>query len=273
MRNLALLILILLLGSCTKHPEQGPAMEVDLMAVASEPQQKAEAPTPSALDKANETIPRKLVKNGEIEFETTDLAQTRETITNLVKVNGGYVLSDSEEEMSERKVNALNVKIPAEKFDAFLAATTKGITHFDRKIIRVQDVTAEYLDHEIRIKTKKEIEARYLQLLTRASTVKDVLEIEKELGNVRTEIESAEGQIKLLNDQIQYSALSIQFYKMTTSPSLFSNKLANAFQNGWENILDFMIELLNFWPFVLILLAIIFGIRRYKGKRKPSETT
>ena len=62
-------------------------------------------------------------------------------------------------------------------------------------------------------KTKKEVEARYRELLTRATSVEEILKIEEQIGNIRTEIESAEGRLRYLSNQVQYSTLHVTFYE------------------------------------------------------------
>jgi hypothetical protein len=185
-----------------------------------------------------------------------------------VSANEGYISSDAEDKMEDRRSYTLVVRVPSVHFDTFLVSATKGVLSFDRKKIFVEDVTAEYSDHETRLKTKKEIETRYLQLLNRASTVKDILAIEKEVGAVRTEIEVAEGQLNLLRDKVQYSTLTIIFYKSTSTPSLFSNKVKAAFESGWENLLGFILFAIDLWPFVILVSGTWICIMVWRRKRR-----
>jgi hypothetical protein len=165
----------------------------------------------------------------------------------------------------------LIVRIPASKFDSFLNSATKDVHYFDHKQIDVKDVTAEYFDDETRLKTKKEIELRYRELLKKASTIKDILSVETELGTIRTEIESAEGQLKLLADQVQYSTLRIEFYKITSTPAVFTYQLSSAFSKGWENLLMMLILAVDVWPFILLGIGLWFGYAKVM-KRKFAKT-
>jgi hypothetical protein len=165
----------------------------------------------------------------------------------------------------------LIVRIPASKFDSFLNSATKDVHYFDHKQIDVKDVTAEYFDVETRLKTKKEIELRYRELLKKASTIKDILSVETELGTIRTEIESAEGQLKLLADQVQYSTLRIEFYKITSTPAVFTYQLSSAFSKGWENLLMMLILAVDVWPFILLGIGLWFGYAKVM-KRKFAKT-
>lgn len=266
MKNLILLIMFSCLLACSGKPEDNQVeTKVDLMAASPPPQEQGGLQT---ADVNKSDVSRKLVKDGIIEFETADIDKTKSQITTAVSANKGYVSSDQENKMEDKRSYAMTVRIPADKFDRFLASATKDVLYFDRKQINVKDVTAEYFDSETRLKAKKEIEARYLQLLNRASSVKDILEIEKELGAVRIEIESAEGQLKLLNDEIQYSTLEINFYKVSSTPSLFSYRIKSAFITGWENMMSFLIIVIDLWPFVLLGAGLWFAVTKVRRKKQ-----
>ena len=74
-------------------------------------------------------------------------------------------------------------------------------------LIDSQDVTEEYIDITARLKTKKELEARYLELLKKANKVEEIVSIEKEIGNLRSDIESIEGRLRYINNAVAYSTL------------------------------------------------------------------
>ncbi|TDE13805.1 DUF4349 domain-containing protein [Dyadobacter psychrotolerans] len=266
MKNLILLGMFSCFLACSQKPETDAlAMNIDLMA-APQPMEIQVGPEIQTEDKSS--VVRKLVKNGIVEFETADVDKTKSQITAAVSANKGYVSSDQENKMADKRNYTLVVRIPSSKFDTFLVSATKGVLYFDRKQINVKDVTAEYADHETRLKTQKEIEARYLQLLNRASTVKDILEIEKELGTIRTEIESAEGRLNLLKDEIGYSTLEINFYKVSSTPALFSYQIKSAFVKGWENLLGFVLIVIDHWPFVLLGTGLWFAVARFRRRRR-----
>ncbi len=221
---------------------------------------------------ANEEVvftERKLIKNGSVEFETDDINSTRAVILKSIEKYRGYTSSDQENKYSGRISNTIVVRVPASDFDTFLNDATKGVTRFDSKNIDVSDVTEEFVDHEARLKTKKELENRYLEILKRAKTVTEMLEVEKQLGELRSEIESVEGRLKYLRSQVSLSTISITFYQNVASETAFGNRFLDGFRNGWDNLLWFFVFLTNIWPFLLIGVLLFLGIRRWtKRKRK-----
>jgi hypothetical protein len=161
------------------------------------------------------------------------------------------------------------VRIPSKDFDKFVETIGKGVEKFDYREIITQDITAEYLDVEARIKTKKEMENRYLAILQKARNVTEMLEIERQLGEVRGEIESMEGRLRFLKNQVSFSTLSISFYKnIAYQGDSFWTRLGDSFHNGWDNLLVFIIGIVHLWPFLILIGFGIWGFRRFRKKAK-----
>src|SRR5690606_29268369 len=111
------------------------------------------------------------------------------------------------------------------------------------------------------------VEKRYLELATQAKNVPEMLEVERELGNVRAEIESMEARMKALRDQVSMSTLSITCTKQQALVERFSPQFGVAFKEGWNNLLRFAVWLTNLWPFVILITVLVWWWRRRRAKR------
>ncbi len=263
MKWLSLIAMALLIGACKGRQEEGLVSQVDYMMAPPGPEQeKAMAPPKAG------AIHRKFIKNGSIEFETDDAEVTRKTIMAAVKATNAYVTKDKEDRTKDEVTYTIRVHVPAARFDTFLASATKGVTIFRHKSISNEDVTTQYIDTESRLKTKKEIENRYRALLNKASTVKDILEIEKELGEIRTDIEAAEAQFTVLNTEIEYSTLQIIFFKPLLTSNPFLREVADAFKQGVGNLRSFTVVLVAVWPFVLLAAGVMVMLNWLRKRRK-----
>jgi hypothetical protein len=218
---------------------------------------------------ATDIIPlqQKLIKTGDLSFETKDIKVTRQNLNGLIKATQSYVSNESEDNYEGRTTNNLTIRIPSANFDDFINKLSVGVELFDYKNIYVTDVTDQYTDTEARIKTKKAIEQKYIALLERANSIDEILEIEKEIGYLRTEIESTEALLKSMTSQIAYSTLTVTFYEIDhTHPQAdtptVSNKFVDALASGWEKILNFLVGLVENWPGVIIFLIILIVVKR-----------
>jgi hypothetical protein len=222
-------------------------------------------------NKAQKKIERKLIKTGNLTFETSDLNKTKVTIESLVKANNGYIANDSEYKTYDRISNTISLRIPSDKFDNFIVEISKGVEKFDNKNINISDVTEQFLDVEARLKTKKALEVKYLEILKKAKTVREILDVERELGKLRGDIEATEGRLNYLKNQVTFSTLSITFYKkVAESESSFGGKIKDAFEDGFDNIKAFFLFLINIWPFIIILFLVFFYIRKRRKSRTKS---
>ena len=252
------LLILMTIFACERNPDGAKmAMEQADMAEMAEEEVNSKP-----------IVERKLIKEGFVEFESQSIGDSRKKILAAVEKHKAYVSSDEEYKSSGRVSNTLVIRMPAEKFDAFLADATQGVDKFERKEIRVKDVTEEFLDIQARLKTKKELEQRYLELLKQAKTVSEILEIETQAGQLRTEIESIEGRLKYLQNKVSFSTLTIDFYQSIPNENQFGQKFKNGLSNGWDNLIWFFVVLTNIWPFVLIGIGIIFAVRRIRKRRK-----
>ena len=132
-------------------------------------------------------------------------------------------------------------------------------------------IVKEFVDIEARLKTKREIENRYLELLKQAKTVKEMLEIERELSTIREEIEARQGRLSYLQNQVSYSTLNINIYKRTPNRGIttsYEQKMWNAIKSGRNGISLFFLGLLHIWPFFVILLLAVLGVRKHMKRKK-----
>ena len=216
----------------------------------------------NSIKDAKVTLERKLIKDGRVSFETDSLQKTKATLLQLIKTHKGYVSSDNTSKNSYKIYQNLIVRLPSNQFDAFLLEMSKGVNQFDEKSITVSDVTERFYDLKTRLKTKKELEKRYLQILGRAKTVKEILQVERQLGIVREEIESAEGKLKYLSNQVSFSTLRINFYQKIETTVEEENKIVKAFYRGLDAIQSFFLFTISVWPFVILLIVGYFAVRR-----------
>ncbi|GAA5039315.1 hypothetical protein GCM10011506_38360 [Marivirga lumbricoides] len=252
-----LLIVLITLGC---HPNNESA----IMEMAEDAEY---SPIPEQ-DADEDVVERKLIKEGHITFETQDLTNARKNIFTVVSKYKAYVSSDQEYKYPGRKSNTLVIRVPADNFDNLLKDATEGVERFESREINVNDVTEEFLDISARLKTKKELENRFLELLKKANTVTEIVEIEKQIAQLRSEIESVEGRLKYLENRVAFSTLTMTFYQSLPEQTEFGQKFENGFKNGWDNLVWFFVLMINIWPFIIILLGLFIGVRIYRKRRK-----
>ena len=262
-RFLAFLFLITFY-SCNQNPDfGGMTADTTLEQIAEKSEEK--------IPEEKVAVDRKVIKEGDISFETANAKNTRAIISKSISDLKGYVSADNVYDYTDKIEHRITMRVPSGSFDLLLERISEHAKKLDSKDIRAIDVTAEYIDVESRIRTKKELEGRYNELLKKATKVDEILVIEKEMGSLRTEIESMEGQLKYLQDRVSFSTLTVTFYEKNTSGFGFSSKLGNAIKNGWTNLLWFFLGLANLWPFLILGGLAIIMYRRFLRKKAKEK--
>lgn len=219
---------------------------------------------------ADQNIPitdRKLIKDGSISFETGDLKKTQSEIAEITKSLNGYASNETLNNGESRTSCQITIRVPANQFVELVDKLEKISLKIEHKSVQTRDVTEEFFDAEARLKTKKEVENRYRDLLKKAQTVEDMLAIERESGNVRTEIEVIEGKLNYLKNQVAFSTLEVNYFQVVGTDFGFAGKFVHSLANGWSNLLSFLIALTNIWPFLILFSLAGWWLRRWLTKK------
>ncbi|NJM93887.1 MAG: DUF4349 domain-containing protein [Cytophagales bacterium] len=168
---------------------------------------------------------------------------------------GASVVSENQSKSEMEIRYQLSIKVPATAYDSLYLGLSTLAAHLDHRYSNVEDVTERYYDLKTRIRNKKALEQRYLDLLNKAVVMKDMLEIEAQLNQVRTEVEQLEGQFNYLSQQVAFSTIQLSFYEVLPyaydKPTRrgFGARVLSSLATGWQGFLSFLVGVLALWPF------------------------
>lgn len=259
-----LLFVVFTFSSCGKEAESTTSNDIKFTEV--------NAPSQNGSSSGEIVIPQKIIKEALLKFETNDLEETFSQIQTAIAANKGNVQNDSQEKDYNKIRRTITVRVPSENFDAFLQSISKGVSYFDQKEISSQNVTEEYIDLTSRLNTKRKLEARYLEILQKATKISEILEIEKQISAIREEIEAKEGQLKYLENRVSESTVTIEFYKTIAQKegvkASYGSKIWTAIQSGFFSLSEFLISIISLWPFIILFCVFAYFIRkRFKRKK------
>ena len=266
-----LFFVLLTFSGCAKH--EAPIEDMAISAVKLSPKNESASSElkDDMAEPASPQIPQKIIKEASLRFETNDLEDTFNRIQTAISANKASIQNDSEGKDYDNVYRNLTVRVPSQNFDAFINAISKGVSYFERKDITSQNVTEQYIDLTTRLKTKRKLEERYLQILQKATKISEILEIEKQISAIREEIEAKEGQLKYLESRVSESTVTIEFYKTIAQKegvkASYGSKIWTAIQSGFFSLSEFLISLISLWPFIILFCVIAYFIRR-RFKRK-----
>ena len=269
---LSLLIVTLLTISCNQQQsDQFAELATEEETILGELSQKS---SPPSIDKnmTQEVTKKKIIKDGRVGMRVSDLVNTKSRIDTLINHYGGYYanekLTNSEWEIAYH----LKIRIPSAHFMRFISDTESGEGEILYKEIDARDITDQFIDLETRLDNKRNYQKRYNDLLLKANSIKEILEIEEKIRALEEEIESTTGQLLYLSDLVDYSTLELtisqqrSFKYNPAKRDKFSEKVKQSFSKGWFGLVDFFLFVINIWPFWIILILIIYAWKKYKMK-------
>jgi len=171
---------------------------------------------------------------------------------------------------NDKKNIYYNLRIPSENFSAAINEVSL-LAEVTSSRISSRDVTEEYVDVEARLKNLKLQEQRYRDLLNRAEKVEDILKVERELERIRGTIESLEGRMNYLKNQISLSTLEINISHPTPITGEewgFVKAVQNAVKAMAESFYNMIIKLGSSLPYLLLFVFLYSAFKTIQGKNK-----
>jgi len=147
---------------------------------------------------------RKIAISATVSMYVENVNESSWRIISIARSLGGYV----SQARIGKKSAYITIKVPKDEFWTALTMISKLGEVYDRGVT-TQDLTDRIVDLESRLKSLKVEEERLLDLLKRAESISDILKIEDKLSSIRSQIESLEAWNRNLQNQVEYSRISV----------------------------------------------------------------
>jgi hypothetical protein len=247
-------LLVLPLGACAR-PRAERAAPVAQAEPPTGAAKAAEAAQPA--DDANRKL---IIREATLKLRTASPRNVIQASTELARRYEGFVVKSETSAVGESALQAdVTLRVRADHLDAALAELRK-LGDVLSESISGQDVTAEFVDVQARLKAKQVLEQRLLGIAAAASKVEDTLKVETELSRVRSEIEQLEGRSKYLEERARLSLIHVTAVSpnQTTEPRAesFASKMHGAFGRGKEVAVELLAALVVLAGFFLPLLVL-----------------
>jgi hypothetical protein len=227
-------------------------------------------PPPS---EASPTLEKKLMSTGNISFKVKSTAATYAAIKNKLGQFEAYIENENQYNNSNRISQSLTLRVPSAHFDSLMAFLNTQASYLENKSVSIEDVSAQYYDLESRLKNQKALEERYLELLNQTKNMGEILQIERELNSIRSDIESQQGRFNYLKQQVRLSTINASYYELLPysiedgNPQTFVERVVESFVSGWSWFIGFIVGIIAFWPFFIVAIVAVWLIRKWR-KRK-----
>lgn len=241
---------------------------------------KEEAPMENSKEKDspdNELkISKKIIKNGEMSIAVGKISEAKTKVENVIKKNNGYTQNETFRNSDTAEELNLTIRVPYQNFDSLINSFSNGIGSVEFKTITADDVTEEYTEISIRLANKKIYLEKYRDMLKKAGTTKDILQIQENIRELEDEIDVAEGRLRFIDDRVNYSTLNLSLFKekvrsSTTSKIGFGSRFGDSLTEGWNSFICFFLGVISFWPFLVLTPLLVFIWKKWKAKKRHEK--
>jgi hypothetical protein len=246
------------------------------------------------------SVERIVIQNADLAIVVSDVKGRMENIRVMAQQMGGFVVSSNlgqsyTSDYVQVPEAQITIRVPAEKLDEALEQIKKDVIEVQNENRSGQDVTAEYVDLQSRLKNYESAEAQLEEIMDNATETEDVVNIFNQLAYYREQIELVKGQIKYYDEAAALSAISIRIVAEETIQPIVIGKwepkgvaleavqdLVDFLKGFSEFVIRFVIYILPSWLIVGIPLYLIFlggraVYRKLHGNKpkieQPQETS
>jgi hypothetical protein len=284
-----LIFLVVLIVSCEQKSEQeyrptnllgdtdngvseyAPAFDLEMQIEAER------TPKTDGEIKNHKVDKKKIIKDGRMGMDVKELEKTKLYIDSLLMVFDAYYANESLQNSVYSSTYNLIIRIPSINFDAFIASIESGNGEITYKDISARDVTDEFIDLETRLLNKRNYLKRYNDILKKANSIREILEVEERIRRLEEEIESTTGRLKYLIDLVDYSSLNlsiskpIDFKYEPDNRDSFFERFKQSFSNGWFGFVDFLLWIIRIWPIWIVFSMVFFLLAKYRRKMRRKK--
>jgi hypothetical protein len=289
------LLCILILSGCNGFGSENKAqMDIDFGRETSSKQEEAydsaspQSPTPEN-ESGKTPFPKKIIRNAEISLEVKEPTDVSSAIEKKVEELNGWIV-ESNTRGDDISVNVdLKVRIPASELIMFIEwVKDLGKVHYSR--VYSDEITLEYYDTQARLENAKKQKEQYLEILKKATTIEEVLQVQSYIDSVQERIDSASRQMEVWNLQVEHSMVrvtlsqsprTIQLKEDPTWDVMSSKEIGKRFRNSFIQffsglfnfIIEFLVQVLTIYLWIaLIIWGVWVGIRKLLQLRRRNKS-
>jgi len=213
---------------------------------------------------------RKVIKNGSLSLETIEVDKTYANIISYVEEKGGYEFSHEKSDKNGYSSIQAVIKINPENLDDIMLYSGT-VADIISSSTTSEDITEQYYDAQIRLDTKRKMLESYYVLLEKATTTSEILSIQGEINNLTEEIEAFEGKLRLWDQRVSESTLTLNIYQIDDPnkpkedidwSSLGFSDMGRIIKNGFVTVINVIWAILQWAAIIIAILSpiIIIGL-------------
>ena len=222
----------------------------------------------------------KIIRTIDYTIKTKTFDADYEAIQQLALASGGYVESLNvygDVLSGETRYAHFTLRIPAEKLQEFIgkANTVGAATAYSE---HMQDVSADYYDTAARLETQQAKMERLNELLSQATSMTDLIEIESAISDTQYQIDRYTGQLNYFDSKVNYSYVYVSLQELSDADAVelpdvtLGERIVNAVKGSVRDMGEFaeaaIVFMLAALPWCAVLAVIVIVIKMVRRAKK-----
>lgn len=201
----------------------------------------------SVEDSGGEALPsttdRKIVRTATLELSVEDVGGAVQEIDTIATTAGGFVSGssvstlpgDGDDDTPRTQTATITIRVPSDAYAGVMAKLRGIAEEVTSETSDATEVTEEYTDLQSRLRNLEATERAYLELLSKATGIPDILTVQDRLNSVRGEIEQVQGRINVLDDLTDLATITLKLSVPAVAAQTDSKGWAEeAWSTSWE---------------------------------------
>jgi hypothetical protein len=196
---------------------------------------------------------------------------------NYAEKSGGFMVTSSFNRPEESPFATVTVRVPSDKFKETLEYFRSLSIKVTNETLYGQDVTEQYTDIEARIATLEKTKVKFEEILNTATRIQDILQVQREIISLQTQIDSYVGQRIALEENVAYTKITV--YLSTDElalpytpdkafrPNVIFKLAVRSLVGSLRGIAEKLIWVGVYSVIWIPVLLIYIGLKRWKDKR------
>ena len=236
-------------------------------------------------DTSAQILDRMIIRTAQLSVEVQNIESALSKARDIAAGAGGFVSASNTHfetaDKQDRMVADLTLQVRSDAADSAISQL-RALGKVTSESTGSQDVTDEYVDLDSNLRNLQATESAILKLMDRATQIQDVLSLQRELTNVRGQIERIQGRKTYLERRTDMATITLSLRLPPVAPS---EPLTGAWDpvstalRGWQasltvlrGVADVLIVVLAFSWWLLPVLALVAYIVLHR-RRAGSPVT
>lgn len=188
----------------------------------------------------------------------------------VAELHGGFV----ETSTGRERAGTLVMRVPSGEFAAAMR-DIRALGVVEVQTVRGQDVTADYVDLQARLRIAKSRREVLLGLMAKAVSIEQTIRVQNALDDTQLRVEELQGSLQLLEDRTSFATIRVQLHEegVETQAEIENPSVTTAWERaiaGFIGVIAGLIVGLGYLLPVLAIGAVVWFVVRVVRRRRAA---